>query len=123
MPALGNRTHEICEAIVNGLDVMANTVDSFKEFATYAVVHGLCIKGVKLMIKLMFVHWVAFGILILYKIYKTFDAIFIHRREKRYYIPDPKAHCNYMNQSYVDVFMNWLKASQQIEKATSPQAN
>lgn len=121
MPAIGNRTEAMCETIINGLDVMAHTVDSFTQFATFAVVHGLIIKGAKLTIKLIFVHWVAYGVLVLYSLYKFFDAIFIQRRENRFFIADPKLHCHFVNLSYADNFNLWLKGTSQIDKAANSQ--
>lgn len=118
---MANRSDVMCDAIINGLDIMAHTVDSFVEFATFAIVHGLLIKGAKLLIKVLFVHWVAYGVLVLYSLYKFFDAIFIQRRENRYFIADPKLHCQFVNLSYADRFMLWLKGTSQIDRAVNPQ--
>lgn len=120
MPSLNNRVDVMCEYIVNGLDKMEHTVDSNNEFKFYAVVDGLVIKGLKVVIKFMYLP-LAYAVVVLYSLYKFFDAIFLQRRELRYYISDPKRHCHYYNESYVDKFNRWLKSGNQIDTATNPE--
>lgn len=93
---------------------MQHTIDSEIEFMTVAFIHGVLIKGAKLMLK---VWWepLAYAGLILYSIFKTLDALFLIRRERKNMYPDPKKHCHYMNLSYVDKWVLWLKQADALD--------
>lgn len=99
---------------------MEHMVDNFVQFGSYAIIHGLFIKGAKVLIKLAYLP-LAYAVLALYSLYKFFDAIFLQRRELKYYIADPKRHCKYYNESYVDKFNRWLKSSLQIDSTMNAQ--
>lgn len=120
MPSLNNRVDIMCEYTMNGLDIMEHMVDNNNKFKYYAVIDGLFIKGIKVVIKFMYLP-LAYAVVVFYSLYKFFDAIFLQRRELRYYIADPKRHCKYYNLSYVDKFNRWLKSSLQIDSATNPE--
>lgn len=112
---MSKRVESICHSAIHGLEIIQHNVDSMMEFMTFAVVHGVLIKGVKVLIKLLYVP-MAYGVAILYSVYKVIDALFLHNREKKKSIVDPKKHCNFVNKSYGDAFMEWFKSSDAISK-------
>lgn len=121
IPSLANRTEWICQTALRGLDVMLSTVDSFKDFATYAVIHGILLKGLKMALKLMLAHEIVFAALIAYKVFKLIDAIFIQNREKKFFQADPNFHCRYTKESIGKAFSRWVKSSEQIGTPTDSQ--
>lgn len=122
MPSVGNRTEAICESIIHGLDVMIHTVDSMSKFMTFAFVHGVLIKGCKLLLKMWFEPLALAGAGA-YTLFKIIDALFIQRREKKNTYPDPKKNCKYMNLSYVDRWMLWLKQADALDNVMGSAKN
>lgn len=112
---MANRADSLCHVIINGLNVMEFTVDSLQEFVTFATVHGLLVKSVKVALESLstLLAWVG---VILYSVFKMIDFLFIQRREGRYYIPDPMRHCKFMKTNIRHDLDLWLKASEQIFK-------
>lgn len=106
MPSLNNRMESICEAVARAMDVMIHSVESRWELYTEGLVHAIFTKGAKVLIELASVR-LGFVVMGLYAIFKTLDAVFIFRREARYYVPDPKLHCEYFTTSN-GRFKDWL---------------
>lgn len=115
MPAVSKRTEIICDYVIHGFDVMQYTTDNQFEFWTLAFVHGVIIKGLKLIVKLYYAP-LAYAGVFLYSLFKTTDLLYLQRRERKFLYPDPKKHCQYVNLSYVDRYMMWLKQADQMDK-------
>lgn len=115
---MANRIEALCESLIHGLEIMEYTVDDMVAFITFAIVHGLIIKGVKVLIKFWYVP-LAYAVIVLYSIFKVIDAIFIHYREMKNAYADPKKHCRYVQESYTDRWMAWLKQARAVDTVLS----
>lgn len=122
MPSVSSRTEVMCESIMHGLDVMQHTIDSLGELIAYGIVHGVLLKGSKMMLKL-WCHPLAIASAVAYKTYKILDAIFLQHREKQNMYPDPKKHCNYMSLNYIDKLMLWFKQADAMDNVLGDAKN